>query len=400
MKNILTFAFYLIAQTAVAQTHLADSLPDRIILNLTENPQNQQAVNWRTAIAVKEGQVAQLRKEDNSPDFSDIALRIFKPSTTVFSDKENHDAAYHSVLFDSLETGHTYNYRVGKEGSWSEWFQFTTATTKDSLTFIYMGDAQNDLRSRWTRVYRKAIQTAPQASFILHAGDLINRSNTDAEWDEWFYAGNGINSSYPQGMIPGNHEYFRDDKKNLTLDPHWQQQFNLPRNGISGLEESNYTVNYGPVRIIGLNTQIIMLDSAGRKSQAEWLENILRSNKQKWTFVLCHHPIYSTSKSRDNFQFAELFNPIFEKYGVDMLLQGHDHTYARSALPKKEKKTPVYVVSVAGPKMYKLDPEKNWIEKSATNTQLFQVIEIKGNKLIFSAYTANGQLYDRFELEK
>lgn len=83
-----------------------------------------------------------------------------------------------------------------------------------------------------------------------------------------------------------------------------------------------------------------------------------------------------------------------------MLLQGHDHTYARSALPKKEKKTPVYVVSVAGPKMYKLDPEKNWIEKSATNTQLFQVIEIKGNKLIFSAYTANGQLYDRFELEK
>ncbi|WP_437921236.1 metallophosphoesterase [Sphingobacterium sp. LRF_L2] len=400
MKYIAIFIFLFAYGIAQGQTYPAGQEPDRVILNLTTDAQHTQAVNWRTTVAQAEGQIAQLRIENNSPDFQDSSLRVFKAKTTFFTDNEKRQSAYHAVELTELESGTVYNYRVGKEGAWSEWFQFKTADGTDQVSFIYLGDAQNDLRSRWTRVYRKALQTFPEADFVIHAGDLINRNNTDAEWGEWFYAGTGINSSYPQVMVPGNHEYFRDEEKKLTLDPHWQQQFNLPTNGVAGLEESNYYMDYGPLRIIALNTQVIMLDSAYRKAQAIWLENILKDNKQKWTIIVCHHPVYSTSKSRDNFQFSGLFQPLFEKYGVDLLLQGHDHTYARSPLPQKNEKKPVYLVSVSGPKMYEIDPQKDWMEKSAENTQLYQTITIDNNQLQFKTYTADGKCYDQFELNK
>ncbi|MBD1431537.1 metallophosphoesterase family protein [Sphingobacterium sp. DN00404] len=397
--STLTLGLSLIAM-AQSQSYLADNHPDRVILNLTTDAAHSQAVNWRTNVIQGNGQVAQLRLENNSPEFADSVVRVYQAESKLFADRENNGSMYHSAQFEDLQPDRVYNYRVGKDGAWSEWFQFRTAAQNDSISFIYLGDAQNDLRSRWTRVYRKAIQTCPEADFILHAGDLINRSNSDNEWGEWFYAGTGINSSYPQLMVPGNHEYFRDEQKVLTLDPHWQQQFRLPENGVEGLKESNYYVDYGPLRIIALNTQMIMLDSTYRAAQAQWIEQILKNNTAKWTVVMCHHPVYSTAKSRDNYQFADLFKPLFEKYGVHLLLQGHDHTYARSVVPSSKEKKPVYIVSVAGPKMYQIDPQKEWIEKSAERMQLYQVIDIKGNILQYKAYTADGKLYDEFELKK
>lgn len=400
-KLITTLALGLtLISVAQSQSYLAENQPDRVILNLTNDAAHNQAVNWRTNVIQGSGQIAELRLENNSPEFADSVVQIYQAESKLFTDRENNRSMYHSVQFERLQPDRIYNYRVGKDGAWSEWFQFRTARQTDNVSFIYLGDAQNDLRSRWTRVYRKAIQTCPKADFILHAGDLINRSNSDNEWGEWFYAGTGINSSYPQLMVPGNHEYFRDEQKVLTLDPHWQQQFRLPENGVAGLEESNYYVDYGPLRIIALNTQMIMLDSTYRNAQAQWLEQILKSSTAKWTVVMCHHPVYSTAKSRDNYQFADLFRPLFERYGVHLLLQGHDHTYARSAVPSNKEKKPVYIVSVAGPKMYQVDPQKEWIAKSAEHMQLYQVIDIKGNTLQYKAYTADGTLYDQFELKK
>jgi hypothetical protein len=59
----------------------------------------------------------------------------------------------------------------------------------------------------------------------------------------------------------------------------------------------------------------------------------------------------------------------------------------------------VYVVSVSGPKMYKVDRE-NWMARSASRTQLYQVIRVDGNRLNYEARTAQGNLYDAFELTK
>ncbi len=124
----------------------------------------------------------------------------------------------------------------------------------------------------------------------------------------------------------------------------------------------------------------------------------------KWTLVTMHHPVYSTAQGRDSEEIREALQPVFEKFGVDLVLQGHDHSYGRGFNPeysgkRSGDKGPVYVVSVSGPKMYNLGFE-NWLDRAGGNIQLFQVIGVDGDRLTYEAYTATGQLYDAFQLEK
>ncbi len=87
---------------------------------------------------------------------------------------------------------------------------------------------------------------------------------------------------------------------------------------------------------------------------------------------------------------------------MDLVLQGHDHVYARGRgfCPGEEDcRGPIYVTSVSGPGMYKLDG-RNWMDRAAENTQLFQVISISGNVLSYQSITVIGEVYDAFELIK
>ena len=387
-----------------AQDFNPKPFPDRVILTWTGNPEVSQTVTWRTDTTITASK-AQIKAEDSSPALEE-SITTYDAGSRVLSGGNNYVIAkYHQVTFTNLKPGTVYAYRVGAGDYWSEWFQFTTASsTNKPFSFIYLGDAQNDIRSKWSRVIRKAFAHQPDARFIIHTGDLINRSNNDKEWGEWHYGGGFINGMIPSLPSPGNHEYVRDDNRKLILDPHWGVQYTLPGNGPKGLEESVYYVDYQDVRIISLDSQMIILDEASAKIQYEWLEKVLKENKKLWTVITFHHPIFSTAKSRDNKEFREQFKPLFDKYHIDLVLQGHDHTYSRGQnLPRglsgREASGPVYLVSVAGPKMYKVDSAR-WMNVSLENTQLFQTIRVDGQNLKFEAYKTSGELFDAFSLKK
>ncbi|WP_316834814.1 metallophosphoesterase family protein [Pedobacter nutrimenti] len=389
---------------ATAQDFSPKAFPDRVILTWSGNPSSTQTVTWRTDTTIKAAK-AQIKAEDSSPEL-ETAVATLDAGTQTLSGGQNYATAnYHHVIFKGLKPNTVYAYRVGAGDYWSEWFQFTTASAQPApFSFIYLGDAQNDIRSKWSRVIRKAFSHQPDARFIIHTGDLINRSNNDKEWGEWHYGGGFINGMIPSIPSPGNHEYVRDDRKQLILDPHWGVQYTLPDNGPKGLEKSVFYIDYQGLRVISLDSQLITLDETAEKLQYEWLENVLKENKNLWTVVTFHHPIYSTSKSRDNKEFRERFKPLFDRYHVDLVLQGHDHTYSRGQnLPRgmsgRDVSGPVYLVSVSGPKMYKVDGKK-WMNVSLENTQLFQLIHIDGQHLKFEAYKASGQLFDAFSLKK
>jgi len=406
--NILTFLFvFFIASffyKAEAQDFAPKVYPDRVILTWTENPAVSQTVTWRTDTTIL-GSKAQIKEEDSSPSMEQ-AITSYDADSRILSGGNNYITAnYHHVTFNKLKPNTVYAYRVGSGEYWSEWFQFTTASQTDKpFSFIYLGDAQNDIRSKWSRVIRKAFSHQPDARFIIHTGDLINRSDNDTEWGEWHYGGGFINGMIPSIPSPGNHEYIRNKQRVLTLDPHWGVQYTLPANGPKGLEKSVYYVDYQNVRVISLDSQMIILDEESAKIQYQWLEKVLRENTNLWTVVTFHHPIFSTAKSRDNKEFRERFKPLFDQYHVDLVLQGHDHTYSRGQnLPRglsgREASGPVYLVSVSGPKMYKVDSAK-WMNVSLENTQLFQLIHIDHQDLKFEAYKTSGELFDAFSLKK
>ncbi len=423
-----------------AEMYQPTPMPDRIVLTLNGDPRTTRAVSWRTSIEVSKG-IAEIAEAEANPYFSEKSKQLEATSQALKTDINT--AHFHTVIFKDLQPGKKYAYRVGDGTNWSEWFHFQTATAKNEpFSFIYFGDAQNNIRSMWSRVIREAYSDAPKAAFLLHAGDLINTAESDAEWGEWCGAGAWVNAMMPNVAIPGNHEQAKLANNQRRLSHHWRPQFEFPQNGPKGLEESCYTLTYHNMLLVAMNS------NEQPELQAEWLEQVLAENKTPWVVCTFHHPIFSTGKDRDNAELRRLWKPIFDKYKVDLVLQGHDHTYGRTGLQvpstlEHERTAPakaatsttssvgaatavqtvaatlpatlanvptgvqqvdqqtgtVYVVSVSGPKMYNIQRQP-FMKRLAEDTQLYQVIHIGGDKLRFEARTAIGELYDAFELHK
>jgi hypothetical protein len=373
--------------------------PDRIILNLTESPTNSIGINWRTDITQLSGMV-QFAKATHGTQFLkqvDSVNAVVENLVVSYANEPNVYANYHSAELKNLTPGEEYVYRVGAGKYWSEWFQFSMPAEKKKVSFLYFGDAQNDIKNHWSRLLRNAYRIEPNIDFMLHGGDLINRHNHDIEWGEWFAAGGFIHSTIPSIMTPGNHEY----GKGTGLSPQWRAQFTLPENGPKGLEETSFEVNYPELKIVALDAKMIDDHKEIEESTVKWLETILTKNPKKWTVVVVHYPLFSTKANRDNENLRNVFKPIFEKYKVDLVLQGHDHGYGRGNIESgNTKHVTSYVVSNAGPKMYEVGDNKDWMSRKAGFTQLFQVITTEGEELNYKAYTAKGDLYDSFVLKK
>jgi predicted phosphodiesterase len=395
--------------------------PDRIVLNWSADPSSTQSVTWRTDTTITKA-IAQVVIASEGPKMADIART--DTAATERLDTRNAPtkggvAHFHSVTFAGLQPDTLYAYRVGDGTRWSEWFHFRTASsTRDkAFSFLYLGDAQNDILSLFSRVIREGFRHAPDMRFIIHAGDLVNDGNSDWQWGEWFHAGGFIHAMVPSIPVAGNHEYraatAEEAAKNASsLSLYWKPQFTLPQNGVKGLEESNYWMDYENTRIIVLNS------NRDRESQTAWMREALRDNPRAWTVATFHHPVFSAATERDNAALREAWKPVLEEFGVDLVLQGHDHTYARgrtdltgpavtnvpTGVNARDGETgPVYVVSVSGGKMYDAKPG-GWerfqatIDRKAENTQLFQVIRVAGDTLRYEARTATGSLYDAFDL--
>ena len=337
-------------------------IPDRIVITWSEDPTTTASVTWRTdtSITQAEGQIAEANASAN--------FTTWARNETARTEKWKRNrlvAHFHSVTFKDLKPNTLYAYRVGSDKLWSSWYQFRTASAEpDEFTFIYLGDAQNNLLSLWARTIRAAVLDAPHADFIIHAGDLVDYPNKDSDWHEWFESGNWIHAKIPSIPTPGNNEYSNyQNVSKRRLSVLWRPQFTLPENGPEGFAETTYYTDYQGARIISLN-----------------------SNER-----------YKEQR--------EAWKPIFDKYAVDMVLQGHNHTYARGhnigsgVTVRDTTKGTVYVVSVSGPKQYKLRKDR-WMTRGAENTQLYQIITVSGDTLHYRAMTAVGELYDAFDLIK
>ena len=388
--------------------------PDRIILTFNGNPSTMRAVTWRTDNTVDIAE-AQIAIAGVNSDFANEAMTYIASTEEfdlgLYKSNKSLVVNYHSVVFDNLKPNTLYAYRVGYDQNWSEWIQFKTANDVYSPTqFVYFGDAQNDILSHWSRVIRMAYQTAPDASFVIHAGDLVDNAHKDYEWAQWFKAGGFIHSQWTAIPVVGNHEFQRFDgyegslPRRLSIQ--WRPQFTLPieMDLDSSLHETVYSIKYHDILIIVLNSTGYL------EKQTEYIKKKLSTSDAKWKIITNHHSVFSPAEGRD-FEYArKVWKPLFEKYGVDLVLNGHDHTYARGHVPEKSVNNDssgnfktLYVTSVSGPKQYNVDKEqiKNYesdgykSDKLGEQTQFFQVISIENNKLIYNAYTTLGDLYDQ-----
>ena len=387
---------------AGAMRYAADGFPDRIVASPAEDAARGFAVAWRTDASV-EAPLLEIVLAGDSPDMG-TPRRIAASTRTLGT--ENGVAHHHRVDVDGLRPDTLYAYRVQGNRTWSAWMQLRTAGPAGAaLELLYFGDTQNKNLSLTSRVVRESMRHAPGARLVLYAGDLVSGGDgeDDNEWGEWFDATGVLSGSSMTAPAPGNHEYFEEfedtPRERRVLGAHWPVQFALPANGIQdgAGAATTYWFDYQGVRIAVLDGTSA-LDLGTARAQAAWLDGVLSANPNRWSIVLVHQPFYSPRDDRDNVALKQHLLPVLERHRVDLVLQGHDHTYGRRGLPQGPD-TPVFVVSVAGAKQYRLSAEaRDTMSPVAEDTQLFQVIRIVDGRLRYESRTATGRLYDAFEL--
>ncbi len=415
MRNKLVAAWLLIAacvgllsgQTlppaATSTSVPATAKPDRVLLVWSDDPARTQTVTWRTDVPC-EGAVAQIvpAAAAPGPDFVDDASIMPASTKPVANASEGGTTVYyHQVKFTGLEPATRYVYRVGDKQSWSDWNLFTTADGKPApFRFIYLGDEQYKAFSLVSRVARSAFTDCPDARFIVHAGDLADTADADWMWREWYEALGWVYRTVPSIVCPGNHDQRRGGDKGLSI--YWRVQFPAPLNGPQGLDSLCYYLDYQGVRVIVLDGSMRLED------QAAWLDKVLAdATGINWTIIVIHQPIFSSGEDRNSEENQRIFLPVVDRHHVDLFLQGHDHTYARThkvrfreVVGDKEQGT-IYCTSVASPKQYPWNPRYEYVmSRIGQDKQLYQIISVEPDKLKYQSFTASGEAYDSFELKK
>ncbi|MDO5610760.1 MAG: metallophosphoesterase family protein [Pseudomonadota bacterium] len=392
-----------LAVPANSQRYVASEMPDRIIATPAQDAATGFAVNWRTNAKVQAPRLEIVVAVD-SPDTGNPRVLT---ATTRALQSGNGIAHTHRVDIDGLTPDTLYMFRVEGEGTWSGWRQLRTLARADKpLTLLYFGDTQNKNLSHVSRLTREAMRHAGGASIALYAGDLVSEGTDDNEWGEWFEAAGDLPDVMLVAPAIGNHEYWEEfedtPQERRVLGDHWRASFALPRNGAGGQHSAHTTYWFDAqgVRFVVLDgTSALDLGSADE--QARWLDRVLSANPQRWSVVLIHQPMFSPRGRGASDKLRAALMPVIDKHMVDLVLQGHDHTYGRRSGERSGQTLPQYVVSVAGPKQYRLSAEaKRTMAPTAEDTQLFQVIRVEQDRLRYQAYTATGRLYDDFEIER
>jgi hypothetical protein len=148
-----------------------------------------------------------------------------------------------------------------------------------------------------------------------------------------------------------------------------------------------YRFKKGNVAFYSLNSNYM------DKKQVQWLEDELAKDTSEWKICFFHHPPYSSAKAHgSDDQLREVVEPIFLKYGVNVVLTGHDHVYERI----KPQKGIYYFVSGAGGKLRSGDVKESssLTEKSYDRDLHFMLFEVAGDQMYFQAIARTGETID------
>ena len=365
------------------------------------------------------------KKEDlsDAQEFKGTATEINR------SNQKNTYKASNKVTVEGLfEENTTYYYSYTddvKNPNWSEVQSYTTKKTTNFQT-ILVGDPQigasgsqgqgtaDDINIavdtfNWNKTLEQAKITAPNASFILSAGDQIDYAGTDSSDGKNVRESEYAGFTYPAllRMLPlattiGNHESKGTDYKYHYNNPNSEDGLGSTNSG------SDYYFSYGNVLFISLNS-----NNRNTVEHRELLKKAVESNPDvKWKVVMFHHDIYGSGQPHsdtDGANLRALFAPLMDEFGIDMCLTGHDHSYARSYLMADgtaiqyddsvaiNPEGTLYIAagSASGSKFYKLATTKQYYIAERSNTQIptFSTIDFSDESIVIKTYDYNGNKY-------
>ena len=313
----------------------------------------------------------------------------------------------HEIIISGLEEESVYHYRVSSEVKseltegvlkvTSEDNVFKTAVREDTpFCFAVYGDSRSNVECH-ARIVNAIIEKRPD--FVLHVGDVVSGGSNYKDWgSDLFEPARKLLKNTPVYIAMGNHE------KNAQ----WFYDF------VSYPEPENYySFDYGNAHFIIIDSNKTAQGYVGTSdchpgsTQYEWLKKDLKSSNSNWTFVFFHHPSYSSCPDYPGGSVGKMkfLSPLFEKYGVDIVFNGHIHNYERSYPLKNDKvdmkKGVVYIVTGGGGAILEsLKEKRSFFTAESAVTYHYCLVKIVKNYFQMMVYDIEGKLLDFLIINK
>ena len=234
---------------------------------------------------------------------------------------------FHKASAVGLRSSTVYEYRlIGANGDESDIFTVTTGNP-ETFSFFAVGDIQigssgnvNNDTNGWVNTMNRMTSQFPDASFIMSAGDQVETAGTVTQYTGLLRPEQLIN--YPFAPAVGNH-----DSGNALFKDH----FNLPNtfSPSTGAAATDYWYRYGEVLFIVLDSNV-----SNMASHNSFIRNAVDENADAiWRVVMYHHAPYCNASHRNDSYISGMRNtwiPVFDELEIDVVLNGHDHSYVRT----------------------------------------------------------------------
>jgi UDP-2,3-diacylglucosamine pyrophosphatase LpxH len=316
--------------------------------------------------------------------------------TQVFkSEKQKH----HVFNLKTLLPDTKYCYRVTGSGGLDsgEWRFHTLPKETQNYKLVAFGDIRSQPK-RWKAVADLIHKNESDALYLMGTGDYPSYGASYKLWvDQVFTPGRTLLAEVPLWPAIGNHEATISKGKTNTKT-HYFRLFELPGN------ERWFRIDDALHTLIILDTNVAM---DPKSEQFAFLKQQLQSKRRLFTILVFHSPVYDSgghSRLRKDGKAAEqsirharrYWAPMFEKYGVDLVLSGHNHLYERS------KKRGVHYITTGGggAPLYTPNKVKNPYQIVAKKVYHYCRLTVSGTRLDLHAIDVDGNVIDHFFIRK
>jgi len=275
----------------------------------------------------------------------------------------------------ALEPDKIYCYQIGTDTeTTNQRTGFRTAPTADGdrpVRFLAFGDSGGGGADQFALADQ--MLTVPY-DLAIHTGDIAYDDGTLDQYEDTVFGVYGdIFRNIPFFPSAGNHDY----KTNQGAP--FREVFNLP--GDSG--EKWYSFDYGRVHFVALDTE------ADYSTQVKWLEQDLAANQLPWKVIYMHRPPYSSGEHGSDTTLRNKLAPVLQRYGVQLVLAGHDHDYERM----KPQNGVAYVVTGGGG-IGTRPVGRSTFTAFSEDVIHFVYVEVGVDDLILHAIDATGREFD------
>ena len=308
----------------------------------------------------------------------------------------------HTVELSGLEPNAEYFYGLLQDDGGltaNEPLSFRTACP-GPLSFLAFGDSGSGSAEQHILA---ALMKKENPSLVLHLGDLAYPRGSFQDFQAYYLDPcQDLMKRVPFFPCPGNHDYMtRDALPYLALH-------DLPY--VASVPESDrgryYSFDWGNVHFVSVDSNApLVLAAGGQGPMLNWLENDLRTTRQYWKIVYFHHPPFAGGPNENDVSSAlarSYLVPILERHGVQLVLNGHEHSYQRTyPLTGKqivtEGKGTVYVTSGGGGYgLYTAHPNQLVAVRNSVHHYLH--VHVSNSRLHVRAIGLSGEEVDGFDL--